>query len=51
MNKQQILKRISELENALNQNLANHNVLLGGLQEAKYWLSEFEKSESVVPSS
>lgn len=45
MNKEQILKRINELELALNQNLANHNVLLGGLQEAKYWLSEVDKAE------
>jgi hypothetical protein len=43
MTKDDLLKRIAEIEKAINQNLANHNVLLGGLQECKFWLAELEK--------
>lgn len=49
MTKEHILKRIQDIEAAIQQNLANHNVLLGGLQEVKYWLSEIEKSEITHP--
>lgn len=45
--KQQIEARIKELEAAINQSVANHNALIGQLNEAKYILEMQDKLESV----
>lgn len=38
MTKEAIEARLVELEKAINQTLANYNVLMGGKQECEYWL-------------
>ena len=39
MTKEEIQKRVSEIEQAIHQCLANYNVLQGRLEESKQWLA------------
>lgn len=46
MSKQIIETRVAELQAALEQSAANHNALVGSLNEAKALLAQVEKAES-----
>lgn len=46
MGKENLEKRLKEIENALEQSLANYNMLLGGKQECLFWLQELEKKKT-----
>lgn len=49
VNKELLEKRLAVIEQALAQQSANYNVLLGGKQEVQYWLAELEKdSDSLL---
>lgn len=45
MKKEQLELRVSQLEAALQQSAAQHNVLAGQLNECKTWLEQMEKEE------
>lgn len=46
MKKEEMEKRISDISMAIEQSAANHNALLGRLNEARYFLDEMLKKES-----
>ena len=48
MNMQELEARIKELAQAIEQSMANHNALIGRIEEAKFILSELEKVAEVV---
>lgn len=39
--KAQLEKRVSDLEQVMNQSMANHNSIIGAYNEAKYMLEQF----------
>jgi hypothetical protein len=45
MTKEALEKRLREIENAIEQTLANYNVMLGGKQEILYWLDQLSKND------
>lgn len=49
MNKELLEKRISEIEKAIQQGMANVNMLMGGKEECLYWLSQLNASPSLDP--
>lgn len=50
MDKQAVVSRIEEIAKAIEQSLAQHNALVGRLNEAKYILEQMEKFEQDVAS-
>jgi len=50
MDKQALIERIEEIGKAIEQSLAQHNALVGRLNEAKYMLEQMEKFEQDVAS-
>ncbi len=50
MDKQAVVARIEEIGKAIEQSLAQHNALVGRLNEAKYILEQMEKFEQDVAS-
>ncbi len=50
MDKQTVVARIEEIGKAIEQSLAQHNALVGRLNEAKYILEQMEKFEQDVAS-
>jgi len=49
MNKEQLQHQIAELEKALQQSAANHNMIIGRIEECRYWLAEIEKKDQTQP--
>lgn len=45
MNKTLLEERLKEIEQAMEQNMANFNVLQGGKNEVLFWLSKFNQEE------
>lgn len=45
MTEQSLRKRLLELEKAIEQSMANLNMLIGGKQEVLYWLGQFQKPD------
>ncbi len=45
MNKEELEKRLTEIDKHLDQAMANYNVLLGGKQELQYWLSQIKQED------
>ena len=50
MDKQAIIARIEEIAKAIENSLAQHNALVGRLNEAKYILEQMEKFEQDIAS-
>ena len=48
MDKQAVIARIEEIAKAIENSLAQHNALVGRLNEAKYILEQMEKFEQDV---
>ena len=48
MTKEKIEKRLQEIEKAMQQSMANHNMLEGGRQECLYWLDIISRLETGV---
>ena len=48
MSREQIEKRIAELQKQLEQIQANGNATLGAIAECEYWLKELEPKEETV---
>lgn len=46
MSSEDIQKRMADLERAMQQCLANYNMLQGGIEECKYWLKKLEELEN-----
>ena len=49
MNKEQLQHQLAELEKALQQSAANYNMIIGRIEECKYWLGEIEKKDLTQP--
>ena len=47
MDKDMLVKRIAEIQAAVEQSVTNHHGLLGRLGEAKFMLEQLEKCEAV----
>lgn len=45
MTKEQIEKRIAELQKQIEQVNANGNALMGAIQDCQYWLAQLDKPE------
>ena len=44
MTKEIMQTRLTDLERHLQQTQANYNMILGGIEECKFWLAEFDKA-------
>jgi len=49
MTKENIEKRIIELQKQLEQINANGNAVIGAIQDCNYWLAELEKDSDETP--
>lgn len=49
MDKEQLQQQLAELEKALQQAAANYNMIIGRIEEAKFWLGELEKKSQSQP--
>lgn len=45
MNKELLEQRVKDIQAAIDQSAANHNALMGRLEEAKFILSQFKEPE------
>ena len=45
MNKELLEQRVKDIQAAIDQSAANHNALMGRLEEAKFVLSQFKEPE------
>ncbi len=50
MTKDEVLNRIAILSDAINKSVANHNALVGALEENKLYLTKIEEEEAKVIS-
>lgn len=48
MKREEIIARIDEIKRSIDQSAANHNSLIGRLQEAEFLLSKLEEFEKQV---
>ena len=46
MNRESLQKRLGEIEKAIEQSMANLNMLIGGKEECLYWLKQIESFHS-----
>ena len=48
ISKETFVQRVEDITRAVEQSMANHNALVGRLEEAKFFLSEIEKGVELV---
>lgn len=46
MNKEIIEKRLAEIQKAIDQHMANLNMMMGGKEECLYWLKQLDEKSS-----